>query len=606
MATDSFGLTGEGIIVGIVDQDIDVYNDDFSETIDTSKTRILYLFKAADSTGTSPYNYGTEYTKSDIDNLSLPGTELYEHGTKVLGIAAGNGARTKDTIPYGTFQGMAPEASIIVVDGYDLFYDDVIIDGINYIVNKAYSLGMPCAINLSLGRLQGPKDGTSLFEQTIDNIASDIGVIVVVSAGNCNYDPNITYPVSRKDQRIHARSLSYGYPTSGDTLELLIDSDSTYTTFDKIMIELWYPLVSSDFYFTIRDPSGHFDSWPSYGPGTGIPSPGRGLHTHFGVIAIHNEHYKIGEDPYPYSYGHVFIYISDDSSSDWHDCIESGTWKIIADSGQGMWDAYIYHSNRDSSANEENYFENYDNNYCIKEPGNGNCVITVGSFNDKQFWLGIDGNYNSEGDTINHPLGDTSHFSSRGPTRDGRNKPDILAPGSMIATSISDSLVDSLLNAPLYGWKYLDYDTCHYNEEGTSFAAPHITGLAALMLQVDPDIDYMDVLYCLQSTSIGGKVDAYGALECIGAVAYPGMCGDANKDGMVNISDGAYLINYVFSGGPDPLPVLACGDTNTDTRVNISDAVYMINYVFSGGNPPGDCSPGEWSGQGGDCPPFSN
>ena len=65
-------------------------------------------------------------------------------------------------------------------------------------------------------------------------------------------------------------------------------------------------------------------------------------------------------------------------------------------------------------------------------------------------------------------------------------------------------------------------------------------------------------------------------------------CGDGNTDGMVNVSDAVYLINYVFSGGNPPIPLVA-GDANCDELVNVSDAVYIINYVFSGGNAPCDC-----------------
>lgn len=83
-----------------------------------------------------------------------------------------------------------------------------------------------------------------------------------------------------------------------------------------------------------------------------------------------------------------------------------------------------------------------------------------------------------------------------------------------------------------------------------------------------------------------------------------GLCGDANRDTRVADSDVVYIINYVFSGGNPPGPVLACGDTNGDAHVNVSDAVFLIQYIFSGGNPPGDCSPGSWDGQGGDCCPF--
>ena len=61
---------------------------------------------------------------------------------------------------------------------------------------------------------------------------------------------------------------------------------------------------------------------------------------------------------------------------------------------------------------------------------------------------------------------------------------------------------------------------------------------------------------------------------------------DANGDGRVNVSDAVYLINYIFSGGPEPKPFHMNGDSNCDGRVNISDAVYLINYIFSGGEPP--------------------
>ena len=65
------------------------------------------------------------------------------------------------------------------------------------------------------------------------------------------------------------------------------------------------------------------------------------------------------------------------------------------------------------------------------------------------------------------------------------------------------------------------------------------------------------------------------------------LCGDANGDSKVNVSDAVYLINYVFSHGNPPDPLIA-GEANCDTRVNVSDAVYIINYVFSQGKPPCD------------------
>jgi hypothetical protein len=63
------------------------------------------------------------------------------------------------------------------------------------------------------------------------------------------------------------------------------------------------------------------------------------------------------------------------------------------------------------------------------------------------------------------------------------------------------------------------------------------------------------------------------------------FCGNADGSGAVDISDVVYLISYIFSGGPAPLPLLN-GDVNCDSAVDISDAVYLIAYIFSGGPAP--------------------
>lgn len=69
--------------------------------------------------------------------------------------------------------------------------------------------------------------------------------------------------------------------------------------------------------------------------------------------------------------------------------------------------------------------------------------------------------------------------------------------------------------------------------------------------------------------------------------ACPYVCGDANGDGTVNISDVVALIYYIFGGGPAPQP-LEAGDTDCSDVVNISDVVYLISYIFGGGPPPCD------------------
>lgn len=64
--------------------------------------------------------------------------------------------------------------------------------------------------------------------------------------------------------------------------------------------------------------------------------------------------------------------------------------------------------------------------------------------------------------------------------------------------------------------------------------------------------------------------------------------GDADGNGMVNISDVTFLISYIFAGGPAPNP-LQTGDENCDTIINVSDVVYLITYIFASGPAPVPC-----------------
>ncbi len=62
--------------------------------------------------------------------------------------------------------------------------------------------------------------------------------------------------------------------------------------------------------------------------------------------------------------------------------------------------------------------------------------------------------------------------------------------------------------------------------------------------------------------------------------------GDANGDGVIDIGDVVYLINYLLTGTSAPHP-LWVGDCNCDEIVDIGDVIYLINYLFTGTSPPG-------------------
>jgi len=64
------------------------------------------------------------------------------------------------------------------------------------------------------------------------------------------------------------------------------------------------------------------------------------------------------------------------------------------------------------------------------------------------------------------------------------------------------------------------------------------------------------------------------------------ICGDCNDDGIIDVGDVVYIINYLYKGesGPDPLQA---GDANSNGMLELGDVVYLINYLYKSGPPPG-------------------
>jgi hypothetical protein len=84
----------------------------------------------------------------------------------------------------------------------------------------------------------------------------------------------------------------------------------------------------------------------------------------------------------------------------------------------------------------------------------------------------------------------------------------------------------------------------------------------------------------------GGYMPFLGTIDEV-RIYSSAKCGDCTGDGVVDISDVVYLINYLFIHGPAPVP-LSVGDVTCDGVVDVSDTVYLLNYLFVGG--PAPCS----------------
>jgi hypothetical protein len=110
-----------------------------------------------------------------------------------------------------------------------------------------------------------------------------------------------------------------------------------------------------------------------------------------------------------------------------------------------------------------------------------------------------------------------------------------------------------------------------------------VTGLTSPSYQIPHSLGVDSVFYWRIRPVTGGIPGNYSRTFAAYLLNY--LCGDANADASVDISDAVYLIAYIFSGGSAPSPLLA-GDANCDEAVDIADVVYLISYIFSGGAAP--------------------
>lgn len=189
--TSSYGLSGKGTIVAILDSGIRYTHPDFCNEDGT--TRILAMWDQT-AIGTPPEGFkgGVEYSEAQIntalssDNPDeiVPETDVAGHGTAVAGVAAGNGRASN-----GRNVGAAPEASLLIVKlgerGRPSFARTTeLMRALKYVIDKAQALNMPISINISFGTNNGAHDGKSLFEIYIDDMAQRWKTSIVVAAGN--------------------------------------------------------------------------------------------------------------------------------------------------------------------------------------------------------------------------------------------------------------------------------------------------------------------------------------------------------------------------------------------------------------------------------------
>lgn len=203
----ALGLTGAGVLVGIIDTGIDYTHPAFLDS--AGRTRIEAIWDQTIEDGPLPqyYSYGSEYRREQIDEALqnpeerfsiVPSVDESGHGTFLAGVAVGSpvgaGALNSD------FIGAAPEAVIAVVklkpakqylrDFYAIREDAVAFQENDIMLAAAWlqrlreELRLPLVILCGLGTNYGGHSGTSRLSEYLSMLMNQPGISCVVPTGN--------------------------------------------------------------------------------------------------------------------------------------------------------------------------------------------------------------------------------------------------------------------------------------------------------------------------------------------------------------------------------------------------------------------------------------
>ena len=471
---------GKGILIGIIDvQGFEFSHEDFLDS--KQNTRFVSIWDQGaeyrESAEIKAYGYGAEIPGKQMNRAirdskreKLPAYELVpqsimaerSHGTHVASIAAGN-------------TGVCPAADIAAVlvslpeedfTRRKSFYDSSrIVHAVEYLLQLADSRKQPISINVSLGTNGHAHDASSALNRWIDSALTVPGRSVTVAAGNAGQEaPEFEGDRGFVMGRIH---------TSGNipSRELYTDIDwnvvgSGVVDISENELEIWYG-AQDRLKVSVRTPMGNW-----IGPVEPLEYIENSQLPQGSFVSIYNELYHPANGS-----NYISIYLSPFYTQEGPVGIPAGTWTVrlegteVRDGSYHGWierdDARrVGRSGTDHLWNFPSFFSERSNvdRSSVSSLACAMNVVSVANLDDARERIHI--------------------TSSQGPTRDGRFKPDVAAPGTDIVAACGFS--------PGKPWVGMT---------GTSMASPHVAGLIGLLLAMEPTLTAAQINGMIQRTS---------------------------------------------------------------------------------------------------------
>ncbi len=487
-------FTGNNVVLGIMDVGFDYTHPLFYDTTG-NRYRVRRIWEEK-TTGTPPagYSFGREITDTMAMRASGSDNTHQSHGTHVAGIAGGSGFGSSST--NSRFRGIGFNTDVVLVgitppqsQWMNTGMSDLI-EGMKYIYDYAASAGKPAVVNLSWGCSTGSHDGLSLFSKAVDALTGS-GKLFVCSAGNTGAD------------NIHLQK-SF---TTADTIFNTFISFSPYLAEKKTWIDIWGDTAKT-FCAKITLYNG-----ATAGNSTGFICLDNTTHSTY-LIGSAGDTCFVDMTTSAADFNgkpRIFLSLRNKAADAVNLTLKSSDAKV------NMWDGYV-----ENSSGYYGAFTNGGMSWAV----NGNTdmttsdfsatksAISVGAFSSRNRYTNISG-----AQQTGSSLWRIATFSSHGPTADSRINPDIAAPGYFVVSGVNSydssfmpggSSYYSVFSAfPMNGKTYT-YGVL----SGTSMSSPAVSGIAALLLEANPNLTPQGVKDVLAQTAI---IDTYtGALTPAG------------------------------------------------------------------------------------------